>query len=71
MNSIGVCLDAACGRPWREVVRAPAVRHLPLATLARAVAVADGIRANPALLRGLNTDSLAMRGRAAVRSNLS
>ncbi len=36
-----VCLDAAFGRPWNEVVAAPAIRHLALADLARAIAIAE------------------------------
>jgi hypothetical protein len=59
-----VCLDAAIGRPWHEAVRRPAIRHLTEAQLAAAVAVAERIRAEPALLRPLNLQSLRWRGKA-------
>lgn len=58
-----VCLDAAIGGPWHERVRRPAVRHLEDAQLARAIAVAEGVVADPARLAPLNRASLAMRGR--------
>ena len=57
-----VCLDAAYGRPWHEVVRRPAIRFAADADLARAVAVAEGILARPDSLMALNRDSLHMRG---------
>ena len=57
-----VCLDAAIGRRWDEVVRRPAVRHLTGAQLARAVRLAEAILADPALLPGLNEQSLRWRG---------
>lgn len=56
-----VCLDGALGRPWREVVRPPAYRNLPLAALSRAVALAERVVADPALLPGLNASSLRLR----------
>ena len=59
-----VCLDAAIGVPWHERVRRPAVRFLDDAQLARAIAVAERVAADPACLPALNRDSLAMRGRA-------
>ena len=62
-----VCLDAAFGRPWHEAVRRPAVRHMTEAELARAVAVAERIVANPALLFELNAESLRLRGKAGRR----
>ncbi len=58
-----VCLDHAVGRQWDEVVRRPAVRHLTDEQLARAVAAAEAIRLDPALLRPMNLASLRMRGR--------
>ncbi len=58
-----VCLDAAFGRPWHQAVRRPAVRHMTEAELARAVAVAERVAADPALLYGLNAESLRMRGK--------
>lgn len=59
-----VCLDAAFGRPWHEAVRRPAVRHMTDAELARAVAVAERIAADPPLLPELNARSLRLRGKA-------
>ena len=56
-----VCLDHAIGRRWDETVRRPAIRHLTDAQLARAVATADAIVHDPALLPKLNATSLAMR----------
>lgn len=59
-----VCLDAALGRRWDLVVRRPAIRHLTRAQLAEAVAVAERIAAEPALLPALNARSLRLRGKA-------
>ena len=58
-----VCLDAAMGRPWHEVIRRPAVRHACAEDLRRAVGVAEGIVAEPESLPGLNRASLRMRGK--------
>ena len=60
-----VCLDHAIGRRWDTVVARPAVRHLDNDQLARAVACAERIVADPALLPPLNDASLAMRGHLA------
>jgi hypothetical protein len=56
-----VCLDAAIGRPWHEVVRRPAIRHLSDDQLARAVAIAELIAAQPQELDALNQESLKKR----------
>ena len=56
-----VCLDNALRRPWHEVVRRPAIRHIELAQLQAASGVAEGIVADPALLPGLNRSSLEWR----------
>ena len=56
-----VCLDAALRRPWHEAVRRPAIRHLELAQLQDAIAVAEGIVADPARLPALNRASLEWR----------
>ncbi len=56
-----VCLDHAVGQPWHERVRRPATRHLAEDALQRAVAVAERIAADPAVLPGLNDQSLAWR----------
>ncbi len=58
-----VCLDLAIGAPWHEQVRRPAIRHLDDAQLARAIALAERIAADPASLAVRNCESLAMRGR--------
>ena len=63
-----VILDAVCGAPWREVLAAPAWRHLTPDQLARAVELADAILAGEADLNRLNAASLALRrGRVGVR----
>ena len=59
-----VCLDHAIGRRWDTAVARPAVRNLDPAQLARAVACAEAIVADPASLPALNNASLAMRGHA-------
>ncbi len=56
-----VCLDAAIGRPWHEAVRRPAIRNLELHQLRAAIAVAEGIAADPGTLPTLNDASLAWR----------
>ena len=56
-----VCLDNALRRPWHEVVRRPAIRHLDTAQLQAAITVAERIIADPALLPGLNRSSLDWR----------
>jgi hypothetical protein len=56
-----VCLDHALGRPWHDAVRRPAIRHLEPDQLRAAIAVAEGIVAEPARLRPLNDASLAWR----------
>ena len=58
-----VILDAVCGRPWREVVAAPAWRHLPPERLEAAIALADAILTGEADLAALNAASLASRRR--------
>ncbi len=62
-----VCLDAAYGRPWHEVVARPAIRHASDADLARAVAVAEGVLAEPHTLSALNEESLCLRGKRTLR----
>ena len=56
-----VCLDHAVGQPWHQRVRRPAIRHLGDDELRRAVAIAEHVTADPALLPGLNAQSLAWR----------
>jgi hypothetical protein len=62
-----VCLDNALGRPWHEAVRRPAIRWLELHQLQAAVAVAEGIAADPRKLPELNDASLAWRRAARHR----
>ncbi len=61
-----VCLDAACGRPWHEVIARPAIRNASDAELARAVAVAEGLLARPDTLTALNAESLRLRGKRRI-----
>ena len=56
-----VCLDNVFGRPWHEAVRRPAIRWLEMEQLRAAVAVAEGIAAEPWTLPALNDASLAWR----------
>lgn len=58
-----ILLDNACGRPWHEVVRAPAWRHMPTEQLARAVALGEAVLAGAANLAALNRRSLTLRGK--------
>ena len=56
-----VCLDVSLAAAWPSVVRAPAYRHLTDAQLAAAVAIAEGVLAEPGTLPELNRRSRAMR----------
>lgn len=58
-----VCLDQAMQGQWDRTVGRPAVRRMALADLQRAIAVAESIVADPALLPALNAESLAWRRR--------
>ena len=58
-----IILDAVCGRPWREVLPAPAWRNMDARTLARALALGEDIRAGRADLWALDAASLRLRGR--------
>ncbi len=62
-----VCLDNALGRPWHEAVRRQAIRWLELHQFRAAVAVAEGIEADPRTLPALNDASLAWRRAARHR----
>ena len=62
-----VILDAVCGRPWREVLPAPAWRHLDADGLRRAIALARDIAEGRADLHAFNARSLQGRGKARVR----
>jgi len=63
-----VCLDHAYGGVWTAHIPRPAVQHMDDAALRRAVAVAHRIRDDPALLPGLNQQSLAWRGKTGPRT---
>ena len=63
-----VCLDAAYGRPWHEVVARPAIRNAADADLARAVAIAEDVLARPHTLPDLNAESLRIRGKLARKA---
>jgi hypothetical protein len=60
-----ICLDATFGRPWREAIDAPAIRHISDGDLARAVAIARRIVDDPAILPELNRASLRLRQKGA------
>ncbi len=62
-----VCLDAAFGRPWDEVVPRPAIQNLASDDLARAVAVAEALVDGRARLEPLNRRSIEDRRRRAAR----
>ena len=56
-----VCLDHATAGRWDRTIRRPAIRHIPLPDLARAIAVAESMVTNPTKLPALNTQSLTWR----------
>lgn len=62
-----ILLDNACGRPWREVVAAPAWRHMPADRLAAALRLGEAVLADAADLKALNRHSLALRGKRPPR----
>ena len=64
-----VCLDDVLGAPWTDSIGRPAIRCMSEAQLAAAVAVAEGVAADPERLRPLNEASL--RGRRSARAALS
>ena len=61
-----ICLDAAIGTPWTRHVAAPAIRTMSASQLEAAIAVAERIVADPALLPKLNRSSLQGRRLARV-----
>jgi hypothetical protein len=58
-----ILLDNACGRPWREVIGAPAWREAPPGLLAAACSLGEAVLNDTADLAGLNRRSLLLRGR--------
>lgn len=63
-----VILDAVCGRPWREVIAAPAWRTMNAVELAAAIALAEAIVEERVDLEALDAQSLAWRGKAPKRA---
>lgn len=58
-----ILLDNACGRPWREVVPAPAWRGASPALLRDACRLGEAVLDAEADLSALNRRSLALRGK--------
>ncbi len=56
-----VCLDAAMGAPWPQIVKSPAIHNMTEDQLGAAIAVAERIAARPELLGPLNQQSLRQR----------
>jgi hypothetical protein len=63
-----VCLDASLGAPWHTRVKRPATRHLTITQLKAAIAVAEGINAEPHTLDALNRRSIRWRQEAIERN---
>ena len=59
-----VILDAVYGRPWREVIAAPAWRSMAEPELRAAIALGEAILAGDADLHALDDASLRLRGKA-------
>ena len=62
-----VVLDAVAGRPWREVIAAPAWRHMTAEQLRAAIALGEAILDGSADLVALDARSLELRGKRARR----
>jgi hypothetical protein len=58
-----ILLDNACGRPWREVVPAPAWREASPELLRHACSLGEAVLDDKADLAALNRRSLALRGK--------
>lgn len=56
-----ILLDAACGRPWREAIAAPAWRNAPAGILDEALALGEAVLQDEADLAALNRRSLVLR----------
>lgn len=59
-----VILDTVFGRPWREVLAAPAYRNMSEADLRVALTVGEAILHDEVDLHALDARSLEMRGKA-------
>ena len=58
-----ILLDTSVGRPWREVIPAPAWKNAPPDVLRRAIATGEAVLADEASLVDLNRESLRLRGK--------
>jgi hypothetical protein len=58
-----VILDHLCGRPWREVLPAPAYKRMSAEQLRTAIGIAEAVQANAADLTAMNHASLLARGK--------
>ena len=58
-----VILDHLCGRPWREVLPAPAYKHLSAEQLRQGLLIGQAVVQQPGLLDQLNRQSLDARKR--------
>lgn len=58
-----ILLDNACGRPWREVIEAPAYRNAGDDLLRRAIALGEQALTGERDLFELNRRSLELRGK--------
>ncbi|KAH8090254.1 hypothetical protein HD553DRAFT_346784 [Filobasidium floriforme] len=59
-----IILDHICQRPWREVLQPPAIEHMNIAQLGKAVQVGEGILGGTIDLERLNRESLQMRSKS-------
>jgi hypothetical protein len=62
-----VILDHLCGRPWREVVAAPAYKHLTAEQLRAGISVGEAVIEGAIDLNRLNRESLHRRHAARNR----
>ena len=58
-----ILLDNACGKPWREMIPAPAYRNASEELLSQAIALGQAALAGDADLGELNRRSLELRGK--------
>ena len=63
-----IILDHICQRPWREIIDPPAVKHMSVAQLGKAVEVGEGILGGTIDLERLNRESLQMRAKSRSES---
>lgn len=58
-----IILDNLCGRPWREVIKAPAYKHLSPEQMQGAIELGQRYLVDPALCVEHNCNSLRYRGK--------